>query len=215
MYLDLSRMEIVDPKLVGGCTSAVRQDASIMTQLPSSSASLKGGVYVLVDGPDSCEEVGSLDVSPGSGSSLTHLPAQITPSTDDHDFVADVQDPLDHVREILSPRVGTPLFPNPLVLDKEDERNTVSGVSLEKKEEILREKLQHLSPPLRTKYYDLFDQYGEVWREPRSAQMLTDASFQVLGDPVVCKQRALSDDMMLEFNKQVDDMLAKGVIRPS
>ena len=45
--------------------------------------------------------------------------------------------------------------------------------------------------------------------------MLTEAKFTVKGSPVVCKQRALSAEMLVEFEKQIEDMLVKGVIRPS
>eukprot|EP00915_Cephaloidophora_sp_WS-2016_P008902 GHVH01012579.1.p1 GENE.GHVH01012579.1~~GHVH01012579.1.p1 ORF type:complete len:322 (+),score=47.93 GHVH01012579.1:818-1783(+) len=57
----------------------------------------------------------------------------------------------------------------------------------------------------------MFDEYGDVWREPRSGQMLTEASFTVRGSPVVSKQRSLTPEMMTEFEKQITDMQAKGV----
>jgi hypothetical protein len=94
-------------------------------------------------------------------------------------------------------------------------RNTVTGVSMAEKEKIVMQKLSHLDTHLQRKYWDLFNEFGDVWREPRSGQMATEASFTVKGRPMVMKQRPLSEEMLVEFKKQVDDMLAKGVIRES
>ena len=94
-------------------------------------------------------------------------------------------------------------------------QNTVTGVSIAEKEKIVMEKLSHLDFQLQKKYWNLFNEYGDIWREPQSGKMTTEASFVVTGKPVVAKQRPLSGEMMTEFKKQVDDMLLKGVIQPS
>ncbi len=93
--------------------------------------------------------------------------------------------------------------------------STVTGSSLEEKESIMRKKIDHLPQLLKEKYIKLFDSYGDVWREPKCGKMKGEAHFKVTGRPVVSKQREITPEMTIEFEKQITDMLRKGVIRPS
>lgn len=95
------------------------------------------------------------------------------------------------------------------------EGDTVSGSSVDEKLRVLAAKLSHLTPELQQKFTAIFEEYADVWKEPQGGQMRTEAAFRATGAPVRMKQRALSEDMVAEFEKQIKDMLKKSVIRPS
>jgi len=94
-------------------------------------------------------------------------------------------------------------------------RNTVSGVSKEEKDKILEKKISHLGDDLKEKVRDLFIECEDVWREPQTGRMESEAHFTVKGKPIVMKQRPMTDSMLKEFKKQIDELLSKGVIQPS
>ena len=59
-------------------------------------------------------------------------------------------------------------------------------------------------------------EFIDVWGEPKSGKMkCPPAEFKVTGRPIRMRQRPLAPELKAEFKKQVDDMLAKGVLVPS
>ena len=94
-------------------------------------------------------------------------------------------------------------------------RDTVSGVSVEEKDKILEDKLKHLDGETKDIVKGLFEKYNDVWREPQTGRMESKAHFTVTGRPIVMKQRPMTESMVVEFKKQVDELLSKGVIQPS
>ena len=94
-------------------------------------------------------------------------------------------------------------------------KNTVSGVSSGEKDKILEDKIKHLGDNVKTEVRDLFTKYKDVWREPQTGKMESKAHFTVTGQPIVMKQRPMTESMVVEYKKQVDELLEKGVIQPS
>eukprot|EP00915_Cephaloidophora_sp_WS-2016_P008969 GHVH01012671.1.p1 GENE.GHVH01012671.1~~GHVH01012671.1.p1 ORF type:complete len:997 (+),score=99.29 GHVH01012671.1:565-3555(+) len=214
-FIDLTRMIFVNAIDRGCSQQLARQSDSVSKRVglpfPDTScdaASSDVDLLVLADGLSKGDAV-RRDVFTVSSDSLATVDTN-APVVSEEESSCEEESlcPWERVRQIVS----VPLCP-----PKTDEqtRDTVSGVSLEEKEKVLRQKLEHLSPTLQEKYYGLFNEFGDVWREPRSGQMLTEASFTVKGPPVVARQRERSAEMELEFEKQIKDMLAKGVIRHS
>src|SRR5699024_3056639 len=103
--------------------------------------------------------------------------------------------------------------------------DTVSGVDESQSDEVLLQQkydstfkilTNHLSDEVRQKLWEIFVRQKKCWLRPRGGEVSTvKAAFKVEGSPVKGRLRYLSPEMQAELTKQIDDMLAKGVIRPS
>ena len=92
-------------------------------------------------------------------------------------------------------------------------KDTITQSSLDDNIKILYKKVEHLSKDKRIEVTELFLKYIDVWGEPRSGKMkCPPANFTVKGNPIRMRQRPLAPELVKEFKKQVDDMLAKGVL---
>ena len=103
--------------------------------------------------------------------------------------------------------------------------DTVSGVDESKSDEqllnearvIYDELTKHLDgQPAREEMWGLFKKYKGCWLRPRGGEVkIMKASFVVEGKPIKQKLRYMTPELQKELDKQLDEMLAKGIIRPS
>ena len=114
-----------------------------------------------------------------------------------------------------------------LITEKNDnfKVDTISGVDESLSDEQLLHKYktdtfsvltQHLPPSEQQQVWEVFKNRHECWLRPRGGEIhAIKASFEVEGPPIKQGIRPMSEEMRTELEKQVKDMLAKGVISPS
>ena len=80
----------------------------------------------------------------------------------------------------------------------------------------LESKLEHLDGASRDAALKIFKEYEGVWLRPQSGGATAyQARFRVKGSPIKMKLRHLTEELKTELDRQVDEMLAAKVIRPS
>jgi hypothetical protein len=87
---------------------------------------------------------------------------------------------------------------------------------LQEVKNLFDEKTIHLKEVVKTELWKTLWMYKECWLHPRSGRIRKlKAKFEVEGPPIKGKYRRLPESMKEELEKQLDEMLKEGVLRPS